>query len=69
MWPFGEPNAAVMRAPLAPTDPSNPLSRIQPESFELLAPFCRRITKSLYSNTAWQTTFDRSAHEVWGEER
>jgi hypothetical protein len=42
---------------------------VQSEGFELLAPFCRSITKSLDSNTAWQTTFDRSAHEVWCEER
>jgi hypothetical protein len=52
----------------AKTDLSNSgpyLSRVQPEGFELLAPFCRSITKSLHSNTAWQTTFDRRAHEIW----
>ncbi len=27
------------------------------------------IAKSLDSNAAWQTTFDRGAHEVWCEER
>jgi hypothetical protein len=45
------------------------LSRIQSEGFKLLAPFCRSITKSLDANTSWQTTFDRSAHEIWREER
>jgi len=34
------------------------LSRIQSEGFELLAPFCRSITKSFDSNAAWQTPFD-----------
>jgi hypothetical protein len=52
-----------------PFEPGPYLSRIQPEGFELLAPFCRSITKSLYSNTAWQATFDRGAHEIWCEER
>jgi hypothetical protein len=51
----------------AKTDLSNPgpyLSRIQSEGFELLAPFRWGVAKSLHSNTAWQTTFDRSAHEI-----
>jgi hypothetical protein len=43
--------------------------RIQSKGFELLAPFCRSITKSLDSNTARQTTFDRGADEIWCEER
>ena len=43
--------------------------RIQSEGFELLAPFCRSVTKSLDSDPAWQTTFDRGPHEVWSEER
>ncbi len=47
----------------------SPLSRVQSEGFELLAPFSRSITKSLDSNAAWQTTFDRSAHEIWCKER
>ena len=34
-----------------------------------MAPFCRSITKSLDSNAAWQTTFDRGPHEIWCEER
>jgi len=39
--------------------------RIQSKGFELLAPFCRSITKSLDSNPARQTTFDRGADEIW----
>jgi hypothetical protein len=27
------------------------------------------LTQPLDSNAAWQTTFDRGAHEVWCEER
>jgi hypothetical protein len=34
-----------------------------------MAPFCRSVTKSLYSDTPWQTTFDSGAHEIWCEER
>jgi hypothetical protein len=41
----------------------------QSERFELLAPFCWRITKSLDANAAWQTTFDRSSHEIRCKER
>ena len=52
-----------------PFEPGPHLSRVQSEGFELLAPFCRSITKSLDSYAAGQTTFDRSAHEVWCEER
>jgi hypothetical protein len=44
-------------------------SRVQSEALELLAPFCRSITKSLDANTAWQTSFDRCAHEIWREKR
>jgi hypothetical protein len=42
--------------------------RIQSKGFEL--PILRdwRITQPLASNAAWQTAFDRSAHEVWREE-
>ena len=29
----------------------------------------RSITKSLDSNAAWQSTFDRGPHEIWCEER
>jgi hypothetical protein len=50
-------------------EPGPQLSRVQSEGFELLAPFCRSITKSLDSNAAWQTTFDRRPHEIWCEER
>src|SRR6476619_7985862 len=55
----------------AKNDVSNPVHnlRIQSKGFELWAPFCRSITKSLDSNTARQTTFDRGADEIWCEER
>jgi hypothetical protein len=45
-------------------EPGPYLSRVQSEGFELLAPFCRSIAKSLDPNAARQTTFDRSAHEI-----
>src|SRR6202171_4196780 len=50
-------------------EPGPQLLRIQSKGFKLPAPFWRSIAKSLDSNAAWQTTFDRGAHEVWCEER
>jgi hypothetical protein len=41
---------------------------VQSERFELLAPLCRSIAKSLDSNAAWQPAFDRCSNEVWCEE-
>jgi hypothetical protein len=38
--------------------------RVQSEGFELLAPFGWGVAKSLDSNAAGQTTFDRSAHHA-----
>jgi hypothetical protein len=49
--------------------PGLQLLRFQPEGFELLAPFCRGITKSLDSDTTRQPTFDRSPDEIRCEER
>jgi hypothetical protein len=65
-------NSGILEVFWAKTDLSrNPsrLPRIQSEGFELLAPFCRSITKSLDSNTAGQPTFDGGPHEVWREKR
>jgi hypothetical protein len=67
--PLGSPEMlGVFGTTNRPFEPGHVLSRVQSEGFELLAPFCRSITKSLDSNTAWQTTFDSGPHEIWREE-
>jgi hypothetical protein len=47
---------------------TGPPFRVQSKGFELPIPLDWRITQPLDSNAAWQTAFDRSAHEVWCEE-
>jgi hypothetical protein len=62
-------NLGILWGQNGPFEPGPYLSRVQSEGFELLAPFCRSITKSLDSDTSWQTPFDCSAHEIWCEKR
>ena len=68
--PWGRPGIfGTLWGQNGPFVPDPYLSRVQSEGFELLAPFCRSITKSLNSNAAWQTTFDRGPHEIRCKER
>ena len=65
-------NSGILGGFWAKTDLSSPiraLSCVQSQGFELPAPFCRSVSKSLDANTAWQTTLDRGPHEIWCKER
>ena len=62
-------NGSLLRPESSVPSPGLQLLRFQPEGFELLAPFCRGITKSLDSDTTRQPTFDRSPDEIRCEER
>jgi hypothetical protein len=51
--PFGSPGILGVLRTKSDVSRQVQLSRNQSEAFELLAPFCGSITKSLDSNTAW----------------
>jgi hypothetical protein len=65
---FGGTETRTLRRQKADFAPRPHLLRIESERFELPAPFCRGIAKSLDTDPAGQTTFYRCSDKIRREE-